>query len=150
MILIQNDQDSVACSDQLLQLCEQTLGKAIAWLQLPTEVEVSVVLADDETIRQLNRQYRQVDASTDVLSFSQLEGEELIDVGDTVVLGDIVISLQRAVEQADRYQHSLERELAFLLVHGLLHLLGYDHDQQFEGEMRDRQTAVLRAIGIER
>ncbi|MGI6358109.1 MAG: rRNA maturation RNase YbeY [Bacillota bacterium] len=150
MILIQNEQCQVACGDELLQFCERVLRDAIAALELPSEVEVSVVLVDDEAIRQLNQRYRQIDAPTDVLSFSQMEGEELVDAGETVLLGDIVINLPRAVEQAESYQHSVERELAFLLVHGLLHLVGYDHDEQFEGEMREKQTAVLRAIGIER
>ncbi|HBK85978.1 MAG TPA: rRNA maturation RNase YbeY, partial [Firmicutes bacterium] len=90
------------------------------------------------------------DRPTDVLSFSQLEGEELFDVRDVPILGDIVISMEQAQAQAVDYGHSLERELAFLLVHGLLHLAGYDHDEEFTGTMRDKQEAIMQELAIGR
>lgn len=150
MILISNDQEKVNCPDELLTFCEGVLTKSLAVLALPEDAEVSVVMVSDEAIQGLNREYRGIDAATDVLSFAQQEGEELIDAYEVPVLGDIVISLERAVEQAASFQHPLERELSFLLVHGLLHLVGYDHDEEFEGEMREKQAAVLQAIGSER
>ena len=150
MILIQNDQERVECSEELLAFCERILTDSLRELELPDDAEVSVVFVDDAAIMNLNREYRGKDAPTDVLSFAQQEGEELIDAYGAPVLGDIVISLERAVEQAESFQHSLERELAFLLVHGLLHLVGYDHDEEFRGEMRDRQEALLQALNVAR
>lgn len=150
MILISNDQERVNCPDELLADCEQVLVQAMAALELPADAEVSVVMVDDTAIQALNRDYRGKDAPTDVLSFAQQEGEELVDACEAPVLGDIVISLERAAEQAESFGHSLQRELTFLLVHGLLHLAGYDHDEEFEGEMRDKQEEVLRVIGSQR
>lgn len=150
MILIQNDQEILACSQELLDFCEQTLTRAMAILQLPPEAEISVVLVDNEAIHALNLEYRGTDGPTDVLSFSQLEGEELFDVLDVPILGDIVVSIEQAVAQADEYGHSCERELAFLLVHGLLHLVGYEHDEEFVGVMHDKQEEIMQALAIAR
>ncbi|MBI5789483.1 MAG: rRNA maturation RNase YbeY [Candidatus Schekmanbacteria bacterium] len=102
-----------------------------------TDVEVSVLLADDAYIRKLNLQYRQKDAPTDVLSFPQQEGmtPDAINGG---LLGDIVVSIPTAGRQADAAGHPLERELIILLIHGLLHLLGYDH-------IKDHEAAVMEA-----
>jgi len=133
-----------------LGFCERILTDSLRELEMPDDAEVSVLFVDDDAIMNLNREYRGKDAPTDVLSFAQQEGEELIDAYGAPVLGDIVISLERAVEQAESFQHSLERELAFLLVHGLLHLVGYDHDEEFRGEMRDRQEALLQALNVAR
>lgn len=120
--------------------------------------EVVVSLVDDERIRELNRVYRQKDTSTDVLSFAIQESldtepdiffpeEEAVDAP----LGDIVISVDTAARQAEEYQHSLQRELAFLAVHGFLHLIGYDHmTAEQEKEMFGRQEAILTGIGLKR
>jgi probable rRNA maturation factor len=150
MILMQNDQVEVACSEALLSFCEQVLTRTLGILQLPAEAEVSVMLVNNEAIQALNLEYRGLDRPTDVLSFSQLEGEELFDVRDVPILGDIVISMEQAQAQAVDYGHSLERELAFLLVHGLLHLAGYDHDEEFTGTMRDKQEAIMQELAIGR
>ncbi|WP_206830894.1 rRNA maturation RNase YbeY [Alicyclobacillus fructus] len=114
--------------------------------------EVSVLFVDDEAIHELNRTYRQVDRPTDVLSFPMNEGEELADPDEAEpMLGDIVVSVDRAREQAESYGHSLERELAFLLVHGFLHLNGYDHeDEAGEREMFGLQEEILQGIGLTR
>ncbi|MCL6442954.1 MAG: rRNA maturation RNase YbeY [Alicyclobacillus sp.] len=114
--------------------------------------EVSVSLVDDEEIHALNRDYRGVDAPTDVLSFALEEGEPFASVpGELPMLGDIVISIPRALEQADAYGHSPLREFCFLLVHGFLHLLGYDHqDADAEREMFGIQESVLQSLGIVR
>ncbi|SIS66673.1 rRNA maturation RNase YbeY [Alicyclobacillus vulcanalis] len=114
--------------------------------------EVSVLFVDDETIHELNRTYRQVDRPTDVLSFAMNEGEDLVDPDEIdPILGDIVVSIDRAREQAEAYGHSLARELAFLLVHGFLHLNGYDHDEPSrEREMFALQEDILNEIGLPR
>lgn len=150
MILIQNDQEIIPCTQKLLDFCEQVLTRAMALLHLPTEAEVSVLLVDNQTIQALNSEYRNIDAPTDVLSFSQFEGAELFGDFDVLVLGDIVISIERALEQANDYGHSFDRELAFLLVHGLLHLAGYEHDDEFTGPMHDKQEAIMQALALER
>ncbi len=115
--------------------------------------EVSVSFVDDRTIQALNRDYRGLDEPTDVLSFSQLEGEsdEPAVQGETggKTLGDIVISLETAARQAEEYGHSLGREIGFLAVHGLLHLLGFDHENEAEDEnMQARTEGILSDFGL--
>lgn len=121
--------------------------------------EVVVSLVDDERIRELNRDYRDKDALTDVLSFAIQESDEeepmiLFEEDDDVPvepLGDIIISIPTAVRQAKEYGHSLERELAFLAVHGFLHLVGYDHlTEEDEKEMFGRQETILANLGLTR
>jgi probable rRNA maturation factor len=129
------------------------LAKAGGWNELIERVarecarefgaglEVSVSLVDDEEMRRLNAKYRGVDSTTDVLSFEQ----------DGLVLGDIVISMEKARAQAEEYGHPLERELAFLTAHGMLHLMGYDHVTEEDArEMFARQDAALKNLGIGR
>ncbi|MFC2342600.1 MAG: rRNA maturation RNase YbeY [Negativicutes bacterium] len=115
--------------------------------------EVSVTLTDDAYIQKLNQQYRQMDRPTDVLSFALNEGVEPEIAGgpDINVLGDIVLSVERAKAQAAEYGHSLRREIAFLTVHGMLHLLGYDHIEEAERQkMEQEQKMVMEALGISR
>ena len=115
---------------------------------------VSISVVDDEVIRELNHTYRSIDAVTDVLSFALLEGDEPTEEEDTEapqVLGDIVISWQQTCSQAHAFGHGVEREFAFLLTHGLLHLLGYDHDEkEDELYMFERQEQILQALGFTR
>lgn len=119
---------------------------------LPENAEVSIVLVDNAAIQSLNRQYRGVDSATDVLSFPMLEGEDVpAPEVDAVPIGDIVISLERARQQAEEYGHSFEREVAFLTVHGMCHLLGYDHETDEErAVMREREESVLTKLGLVR
>ena len=115
--------------------------------------EVSVTLTNNDYIHQLNRKYRQIDRPTDVLSFALNESEEPdIENGpDINVLGDIILSVERAEEQAVDYGHSLRREIAFLTVHGMLHLLGYDHMEEADRlEMEKEQRYVMEQLGISR
>ncbi|MDA8216939.1 MAG: rRNA maturation RNase YbeY [Dehalococcoidales bacterium] len=119
-------------------------------------VEVVLSVVDDEEIRELNARYRQVDAPTDVLSFPLQEapagaGDFVQPPDDVLRLGDVVISLPRAEAQAEEYGHSLARELGYLFVHGLLHLLGYEHELE-EGRlrMREREEAALAEAGLSR
>lgn len=115
--------------------------------------EVSVTLTDDAHIHVLNRDYRGVDRPTDVLSFALTESEEpaILDAPYGVVLGDLVISLERVAAQAEEYGHSVLRELSFLTVHGMLHLLGYDHiEEEDRVEMEEEQRHVMDVLGIAR
>ena len=116
------------------------------------EAEVSVTLTDDANIHVLNREYRGVDRPTDVLSFALMESEEPEIIGGaSEVLGDLVISLERVQVQAEEYGHSALRELSFLTVHGMLHLLGYDHMEEDERlEMETEQRHIMEELGIER
>ena len=115
--------------------------------------EVSITLTNNAYIHTLNKQYRGIDRPTDVLSFAlneseepEIEGEPEVDV-----LGDLIISVERAEEQAADYGHSVRREMAFLTVHGMLHLLGYDHMEEEErAEMENEQRVVMEALGIPR
>lgn len=129
------------------------LNKAAAALDVEPNAEVSIVLADDAYIQELNCQYRGKDMPTDVLSFALNEGEEpeIIDGPEENLLGDIIISLETAQRQAVDYGHSLERELAFLTIHGFLHLLGYDHEKEEQRQaMRAEEERILELIGLSR
>lgn len=119
---------------------------------LDEDAELSVVLCDNAYIHELNKTYRNIDRPTDVLSFALNEGEEEgYDGPDTKLLGDIVISLDKTLEQADEYGHSFERELAYLTVHGMLHILGYDHmTDEDKTEMRKEEEFVLHRLGFVR
>ncbi|MFU0791435.1 rRNA maturation RNase YbeY [Cerasibacillus sp. JNUCC 74] len=119
------------------------------------EAELSINFVDNKKIQALNRNYRQINKPTDVLSFAMQEnGEGEIDILDEdlpLLLGDIVISVDKAKEQAKSYDHSLERELCFLALHGFLHLIGYDHmTKEDEQQMFSRQKVILGEFGIER
>lgn len=112
--------------------------------------DVCVLITDAEEIQSLNRTYRKIDRVTDVLTFPAWEGEAILCPKDEY-LGDIAICYERAVEQAEEYNHSLERELAFLAVHGSLHLMGYDHmTSEDEKNMFGRQEEILVSLGLTR
>ncbi|NLM41355.1 MAG: rRNA maturation RNase YbeY [Firmicutes bacterium] len=132
-------------------LIEQGFALAAELKDLPEPWEVSVSFVDDETIAALNAQYRGKPTSTDVLSFPQDDEEFGAVEGLPRMLGDIVISLDRAKEQASEYGHSLEREVLFLAVHGFFHLLGHDHETEEERQvMRSWEERVLRELGLGR
>ena len=140
--------------EQLLQLAGEAEGV--------TEGEVALTFVDDAQIHRLNLDYRGIDRPTDVLSFAmQEDGEEEPEIvfeaadGDSnlfsSMLGDIIISVERARIQSEEYGHSIEREVGFLFVHGFLHLLGYDHqDEPSESIMTQKQEAVLMKAGLHR
>lgn len=158
-----NEQDKLEISDDLIKLLDSLLQKA-AELEGVEEGEVALTFVDDEEIHTLNREYRGIDRPTDVLSFAMNESlDEELDIvyevddedeelhGLTDMLGDIIISVERAKAQSEDYGHSIERELGFLFVHGFLHLLGYDHqDEASEAEMMGKQEAVLAQVGLVR
>ena len=134
------EQDFIAIIEQALK----TLGTE-------DDVEVSCVLVDDERIHEINREYRHIDRSTDVISFAMEDNDQFYVEGMPRTLGDIFISVDHAKKQAEEYGHSLRREMCFLFTHGILHLLGYDHmtDEQ-EKEMFGLQDEILGALSIER
>ena len=125
-------------------------------LQLPDNLEVNLVMVEPDTIREMNKTYREVDRVTDVLSFPMLNDiNDLQNEPDAVFglvdIGDIYICKQRAMEQAKEYNHSLKRELCFLALHGLLHLLGYDHIEKKDEEvMFPLQDKILNKADIRR
>ena len=112
--------------------------------------EFNVIIISEDKIQELNRNYRGIDKVTDVISFA-LEDDKNFNIEDYRMLGDIYICLNRARQQAEEYEHSFKRELSFLAIHGLLHLLGYDHmNEDDEKVMFDKQEEVLKRYGIER
>lgn len=155
-ILVGNQQSRVVETQPYEEIIEQVLRQAAQEFALPDNTEVSVMLVDNEEIRQLNRNYRGVDRPTDVLSFALDEEDQAGDIpfanaSQVHLLGDIIISLEKAAEQAEEYGHSPEREVGFLTIHGMLHLLGYDHNEPEEtAEMRAMEEKILRASGLTR
>ncbi len=132
------------------KLIYTVLEKGAELQEVPEDAEISVLICDADTIQELNRDYRNVDAPTDVLSFALNEGDDDIPEEEKA-LGDIVINLDRAISQAKEFGHSTEREVAYLSVHGFLHILGYDHYEPEEKKaMRAAEEAILSACGITR
>ncbi len=124
---------------------------------LHTNMYISITLTNPKNIRNINREYRNVDKETDVLSFPMFEKDEIQAIIDTDeyevddVLGDIVISLEKVKEQAMEYGHSFERELAYMLVHGFYHLMGYDHiEEEDKAIMRPKEETILKKLNITR
>ena len=153
MIYFENSQDSMEITYKLKRLVRLSVEAALAFEGYGNTCEVSVTFTDDVGIRELNRSFRNIDSATDVLSFPlfDFEGSEEPAVDELEnMLGDIVISLERAEAQAEEYGHSFEREVAFLTVHSMLHLLGYDHvnSEEEELDMRRRQTAIMEMLGL--
>lgn len=150
-MLINNLQEEVPLDPELESLVEEMV-RAVLELEGRREgAEVSVVFTGDDHIRELNRQYRGVDSPTDVLSFAQDEGDPMPDAGDEDLLGDVVVSMPAAARQGEEYGHGLRREVAYLTAHGVLHLLGYDHqDEEGRAAMREREEAALARLGLGR
>lgn len=154
MIYFNNDQDKFPVTYKLKMLIRRAVDATLSFEGYENDCEVSVTFTDNESIHLLNEQYRGVDRPTDVLSFPLTDfsgnGDEPAIDAPLVSLGDIVISLEKAAEQANEFGHSFERETAFLCVHSMLHLLGYDHEtsEEDEQDMRARQTAIMEAMGL--
>lgn len=151
-VIISNYPEELAFPDEIEENAKKAV-EMVGKLYGVETAEVSVTLTDNAYIHTLNRQYRNIDRPTDVLSFALNESEEpeIADGPEVNVLGDIIISVERAREQAKEYGHSLQREIAFLTVHGMLHLLGYDHMEEEERrEMEQEQRFVMEKLGISR
>jgi len=153
-VVIANDQTEVKIPTGIRMLVRRCCTAALVLEEFPRDAEVSVRFVDDAEIQRLNAKHRQVDDITDVLSFPLAEGAEQEHNPETgaQLLGDIVISMPRAVEQAEQYGHSLQREVGFLTVHSTLHLLGYDHagGGLEQVRMREKEEAVLTRLGLRR
>lgn len=145
-------------------IIESVINQAMDYKKCPYEAEVSVVLTDNASIQEINKEFRQIDNSTDVLSFPLVDYEEagsfdFLEERDDcfnpesgeLMLGDIVISVEKVFEQAEKYGHSPKRELAFLTAHSMLHLFGYDHMSGEEAAVMEQgQEEILEALGITR
>jgi probable rRNA maturation factor len=165
MIEIDNRQNKIDVDDSILTLLENVINYSLKSEGFEKAFEISVVLTDNHGIHEINKQYRNIDSPTDVLSFPMLdfeegyalEGEIETDIEDInpengdVVLGDIVISLERALEQSHEFGHSFNREIAFLTVHSVLHLLGYDHIKDEDRIiMREKEETILSGLELAR
>lgn len=159
-ISIRNEQDKLKVTKEIRDTVKLCIKKSLDFMELGDSFEISVMFVDDEEIRTLNNLHRNIDRSTDVLSFPMLEYdedgkiiEEYADFNKSgeLLLGDIVISLEHAEAQAEEYGHSLLREIGFLTVHSMLHLFGYDHmTDEDEKEMFSYQEEILKEAGLER
>lgn len=145
------------------ELAIRVIDFCLDYVKFPYEAEVNLTLTDNEGIHEINKEYRQIDRPTDVLSFPMLEYETPADFGfledensddfnpDTgeALLGDIVISVDKVLEQAENYGHSIEREYAFLITHSMLHLFGFDHMEEEEAKvMEEKQKDILLSLNI--
>lgn len=159
-ILIENGQDKAEFTPQMEKTVQDAVAAVLRVLKCDgIDCEVSVTITDDGGIREINREYRQKDTPTDVLSFPMLSFDEngvMIEEsadydGDLLLLGDIVISLERVVEQAEEYGHGVLREIGFLTVHAMLHLMGFDHmEEPYASMMREKEEETLALLGLER
>ncbi len=153
-IFLSNEQDKLDPPQDIEKLIEDCTAAALEEEGIDDTAEVSVTFVDNEGIRALNNEHRGIDRETDVLSFplGDDDGYEIDPDNDAIMLGDIVISLERAAQQAEEYGHSYRREVAFLITHSLFHLLGYDHvnNEEEEKVMFGKQEKVLDKLGITR
>lgn len=149
-VILSNEQDKVKLTFSLKRLIKKAIITALDYEDFARPCEVSVTVVDNEAIRKINREHRDIDRPTDVLSFPMFD--EDFDDGEAAILGDIVLSLEKAVEQAEAYGHSLRREVAFLTVHSVLHLLGFDHEEgkAEESEMFATQEEILAIMKLTR
>ena len=154
-IYFENEQEALPITYGLKILLRRAIEATLDYEQFCNGCEVSLTFTDNAGIRELNRRFRQIDRETDVLSFPlfDYEGEADEPVLDEIRnnLGDIVISLEKAQAQAEEYGHSYEREVAFLCVHSMLHLLGYDHERSEADDldMGHRQSEIMKLLGLE-
>lgn len=147
-VFLNNLQEKISIEDDLLELLKEVVNETLRYCGADGDPEVGLVLVDDDYMAGLNRRYRGVDRPTDVLSFAMLEGEPMPEGGqEGQMLGDVVISLETARRQAAELGHGLAREMAYLTVHGVLHLLGHHHDTEPEkNKMRQMEEAVLKRV----
>ena len=153
-VIISNEQNVFRIPTGVRMLVRRCCTAVLVQENFADPAEISVTFVDDDEIHRLNKEYRNIDRSTDVLSFPLGEDgvyDTNFDTG-AKMLGDIVISIPHALDQAERYGHSLQREIGFLTVHSMLHLLGYDHvNGGMESvRMREKEEAVLTQMGLKR
>lgn len=132
----------------MVRVAVEAVREVLSWGKISDRAEVSVVFVSEEYIQYLNNLYRQIDSPTDVLAFAMQEGESLAGMEEEIILGDVVIALAVAEKQSVEQGHSLEQEVACLVVHGVLHLLGYDHmTDEEETAMRSSEKEILEKLG---
>lgn len=151
-VIISNRQKQIRVPTGVRMLIRRCCHAVLQMEDFPDSAEISVSFVDNEQIREMNRQYRDKDSVTDVLSFPMGENGHY-DVNHETgakILGDIVISVPRAMEQAKAYSHSLEREIGYLTAHSMLHLLGYDHEEGglARVRMREKEELVMSQLGL--
>lgn len=166
MILISNEQEKIEYGKDLEETLEKVIMLTLKEEGVNIPCEVSITFVDNDEIQEMNKEYRNIDSDTDVLSFPMLEypkekyykdtykeevfKDEFKD-GENLVLGDIVISLEKAMEQSLEYNHSFIREVSYLTVHSVLHLLGYDHmEEDMKKIMREEEENILSILNISR
>ena len=158
-LIIENEQNKEAFTNELEAVVRAVCEKVMECEECDFDAQISLTLTDNENIKIINNEFRSIDAPTDVLSFPMLEFDEegqIIDNefeydNDLIMLGDIVISLERAREQTIEFGHSFKREIAFLCAHSMLHLLGYDHMVEDEERiMNEKQENILNSLNITR
>ena len=148
-ILYDDRQDKIQIIDKNIEAIKKTVIACLETEEMEGSFEVSISFVTNEEIRELNKQYRNVDSETDVLSFPLDDEDDFSMDGDVVLLGDIVLSTEKIIEQANDFGHSLEREMLYLVAHSTLHLLGYDHMEDDEkSEMRRREKEIMKKLTI--
>lgn len=149
-IILDDRQDKISVSEELIDKIKDIILECLDYEGYDYSYEVSLSFVDNKEIQELNREFRVIDRATDVLSFPLLTDEFDIELEEES-LGDIVISLERALEQSLEYDHSFEREVCFLVCHSMFHLLGYDHDtDENTKEMREKEEYILNKLNITR
>ena len=166
MIIIENEQDQIEVPESLLEAIKEVILFTLKDQGVEEEAEISMLLVDNDAIKEMNKEYRNIDKETDVLSFPMISyeegrvfrdeylnhqfGPEYYD-GEALLLGDVVLSMEKANEQALEFGHSLKREACYLTIHSILHLLGYDHMTDMDKQrMREAEERILHALDISR
>lgn len=166
MLYTENRQDKLEVTENFIERLSNVCDFALKEEGVECQYQISLLFVDNEEIRGINNETRNIDRATDVLSFPMLDFEdkkvfnemylnydfdETFKDGDELILGDMVLSLERALEQSDEYGHSYEREVSYLVVHSILHLLGYDHmEEDDKKRMRKREEEILNKLQIRR
>ena len=166
MLYTENNQDKIEVTEEFINKISNVCDFALKEEGVDVDYQISLLFVDNIEIREINNETRQIDRETDVLSFPMLDFEEnkvykdiYLDFefdetfkdGNEVVLGDMVLSLEKALEQSEEYGHSYEREVSYLVVHSILHLLGYDHMvEEDKNKMRKREEEILNKLDIRR
>lgn len=166
MIYVDNRQNKIEVTEKLVEELTNVIEFALKEEEVNLKCEISLLFVDNDEIKEINNDTRRIDRETDVLSFPMLEyeGKKVFKEvykdyefsqsdfdGEELVLGDIVLSLEKALEQSREFNHSFEREASYLVVHSILHLLGYDHMEEEEKKnMRAREEEILNKLNITR
>lgn len=157
-IYIEDVRENQDLSKELTQLLQKTISTTLDYEKIDKPCFVSITIVDEDEIRELNCEHRGIDRVTDVLSFpvvNLIDGSDVTGAGDwyegRLILGDVVLCAKRAQEQSEEFGHSIERELSYLTCHSVLHLIGYDHENEDEREaMRKKEEAVMELLNLKR